>query len=144
MELATRYSGEQDLINKIFIYLLNISKTSKLHTMFSRAGLEKTIKTLTSDPDLFSFILDLTDVFRSHLINVDYPNFEDKMIKHLSTTMVVDKPSQENKYCLLSEAFYENFSTSEDVENLIKSNKWLLTIVLIRFCNFYTLQPKTN
>lgn len=145
MELANRYSGEKDLIEKIYSFLLTINKTVKLHTLFTRAGLAKILKIINEDPSIFSFILDLTEALRCNIIDINNTNVEDKFIKEISIKLSFKLTDDNNlKHSLLPSDFNNNFVSSEDIEILIKNNIWLLPIILIRFTNIYSQTPNAS
>lgn len=141
MELTTRYSGETKEIEKIYEFLLFVNKTIKLHTLFTRAGLQNVLSNLNKDKDILSFIFDITESFRSYLIDINNPDIEDKFIKEIAKKISFKVSDDTLKNSLLPPEFNDNFVSSEDIELLIKSNIWLLPVVLIRFTNFYS-QPK--
>lgn len=141
MELTTRYSGETKEIEKIYEFLLFVNKTIKLHTLFTRAGLQNVLSNLNKDKDILSFIFDITESFRSYLIDINNVDVEDKFIKEIAKKISFKVSDDALKNSLLPPEFNDNFVSSEDIELLIKSNIWLLPVVLIRFTNFYS-QPK--
>lgn len=143
MELTVRYSGEEKVIEKIYEFLLYINKTIKLHTLFTRAGLNKILARIGEDKenDVFSFLLDITEAFRCYLIDIEKDDTENKFIKELSKKIGFKLPAGDLENSLLPTEVNDSFVSSEDVELLIKNNIWLLPVVMIRFANFYS-KPK--
>jgi hypothetical protein len=141
MELTTRYSGETKDIEKIYVFLLYVNKTIKLHTMFTRAGLQNVLSKLNEDKDILSFIFDITESFRSYLIDINNVDVEDRFIKEIAKKISFKVSDDDLRSSLLPTEFNDNFVSSEDIELLIKANIWLLPVVLIRFTNFYS-HPK--
>lgn len=138
MELTTRYSQEKVSIDKFYSFFLQMNKTIKLHTLFTRAGLQHVLSKMSEDSEIFSFILDLTEAFRCYLIDLNSTDVEDKFIKEISRKISFRLSDNDLKTSLLPLEFNENFTSSDDIEQTIKSNIWLLPLVLIRFTNFYT------
>lgn len=133
MELSTRYLGEESSSKEFLTFILNVNKTIKLHTLFTKSGLEYIFKEYLQNPDLVSYLFDLTDSFRMRLITLDGVNLEEKLIKDIASRL--NYTPEDQKMCLLSKSHLDSFSTKEDIEQILTANPWLITIVMMRFCS---------
>jgi len=122
-----KYSAEQT--EKINIYILNLVNSTKLHTLFSPAGLKSITEEVFNDNTIRDFVLCLTDQFNCIIALSD---FEERSIQY-SIGYGLNSPSfAENDYILIPQRIYENMELSGDlIFNILCANRWLLTLVLI-------------
>lgn len=122
-----KYSGTQ--IDSINIFIINHVNTTKLHTLFTSAGLKTITENVFNDTNVRDFILCLTDQFNCIIALSD---FEERSIQY-SIGYGLDSPIfEDNDFILIPERVYKNMELSgELIVNILKANRWLLTLVLI-------------
>jgi hypothetical protein len=130
-ELKVRYINEQDIKQEIALQIIKLSKILRLSTLFTRNGLEYITDFLEKDPKFFNFIIDLTDVFTFRICDIKDFDVENKLIKAIAVS--ASYKSDKSDFVLFGDKYNNNFSSVPDIVDVIKHNRWLISIAMIRF-----------
>lgn len=122
-----KYSKEQSV--KIDSFLIELSSSLKLHTLFTSNGLKVITEQIFNDSDIRDFILCLTDQFKCITALSD---LENRSIEY-SIGYGLDIPdSKDNEFSLTPQRVSDNMENSgELIFSILSANRWLLTIVMI-------------
>lgn len=117
-------------IEQVCLQLLTIYQTNELHTLLSSQGLEDITNKVFSDTDLRDFILNITS--RMNVL-ISFSDFQDRSIQYtlaygLTTERAIVSQSVMPKQVRDQ---VTTLYTLKEIESLLYSNDWLVTIILI-------------
>lgn len=123
-----------DEIHDVLRFLTTVSRQTKLHTVFTAAGLEGLIATVFENVTVRDFILNLTDRFfitiSSSSLNT---NNKLTLVDHIKNGLSDYSSTVEyDSYSLIPEDIRNDIAIT-DLDLLLIHNNWLITVVLCLF-----------
>jgi hypothetical protein len=133
-ELAHRTSEEEKVV--IYEFLLTVAKKYKLHTLFTKIGIQNAVETVFESSIIRDFVLCTSDRF---FIETSSSFEEDEGIKsiinHISNGMsfyTIAKPVNKETvtYCYVPDQVMDNVR-SPNLKKILENNHWLIVIAMI-------------
>lgn len=133
-ELAHRTTEEERVV--IYEFLLTVSKKYKLHTLFTKIGIQNAVETVFESSAIRDFVLCVGDRFFIETSS----SFEDNdgiknIINHITNGMsfyVTSKPATRGmaSYCYVPDQVLNNVH-SPDLKKILENNHWLIIVAMI-------------
>lgn len=126
-------------IEEIEVYCFNIFLRSKLHTLFTQAGISNITESVFGSENIRDFILSLTD--RASIISglgkVGGYKIETTLAYGISQEVTDEKPDLPG--CMIPAQVYANLELDEEtVFEILSRNKWITTLVLLNLFLYKT------